>query len=179
VAKARQIEWRTLREEDRGRERELAGANFLCSIGCKSLIKKKNSIKQILPCRGGRDDATEMAPQALGKIDFGDGNGAVRGWQTRMKGLGVAPTGECGSNRSGPALAAKGRPFNRSVPAAGRAALSDRRSRGRFRSPSAHALQTLAWLFSGTPASVSIAANSPDWNISRVMSQPPTNAPLT
>jgi len=42
----------------------------------------------------------------------------------------------------------------------------------------ADAHQTLAWLFSGTPASVSIAASSPDWNISRVMSQPPTNSPL-
>ncbi len=45
------------------------------------------------------------------------------------------------------------------------------------RRPDAH--QTLAWLFSGTPASVRTAASSPDWNISRVMSQPPTNWPLT
>ncbi len=43
----------------------------------------------------------------------------------------------------------------------------------------AEAHQTLAWLFTGTPASVRIAASSPDWNISRVMSQPPTNSPLT
>src|SRR5208282_291229 len=43
----------------------------------------------------------------------------------------------------------------------------------------AAARQTLAWLFSGTPASARIAASSPDWNISRVMSQPPTNSPLT
>ena len=39
--------------------------------------------------------------------------------------------------------------------------------------------QTPAWLFTRTPASESIAASSPDWNISRVMSQPPTNSPLT
>ncbi len=28
------------------------------------------------------------------------------------------------------------------------------------------------------PLSVSICCNSPDWNISRVMSQPPMNSPL-
>ena len=38
---------------------------------------------------------------------------------------------------------------------------------------------TPAWVFSGTPASASIADSSPDWNISRAMSQPPTNSPLT
>src|SRR5271154_3576208 len=43
----------------------------------------------------------------------------------------------------------------------------------------AEARQAPAWLFTGTPASASIAASSPDWNISRVMSQPPTNSPLT
>jgi hypothetical protein len=42
----------------------------------------------------------------------------------------------------------------------------------------AEAHQTLAWALTGTPASASIAASSPDWNISRVMSQPPTNSPL-
>jgi hypothetical protein len=26
--------------------------------------------------------AMKMAPQALRKIDFGDGNGALRGWRT-------------------------------------------------------------------------------------------------
>ena len=39
--------------------------------------------------------------------------------------------------------------------------------------------QAFAVAFKGTPASVRIAASSPDWNISRVMSQPPTNSPLT
>ena len=38
--------------------------------------------------------------------------------------------------------------------------------------------QAPAWLFSRTPASEIIAASSPDWNISRVMSHPPTNSPL-
>src|SRR5271166_2519766 len=47
-----------------------------------------------------------------------------------------------------------------------------------FASP-AEINQTFAWLFTDTPASVSIAASSPDWNISRTMSQPPTNSPLT
>jgi hypothetical protein len=53
-------------------------------------------------CGCRRHDAMEMAPQALGKIDAGDGNGAVRDRRTRMKGFGVARTGLCGSNRSGP-----------------------------------------------------------------------------
>ncbi len=42
----------------------------------------------------------------------------------------------------------------------------------------AQARHAPAWLFTRTPASASMAASSPDWNISRVMSQPPTNSPL-
>ena len=38
--------------------------------------------------------------------------------------------------------------------------------------------QALAGCFTATPASVSIAASSPDWNISVAMSAPPTNSPL-
>ncbi len=56
------------------------------------------------------------------------------------------------------------------------AGLSRRRSSPRSRRRFDHAL---AGCFTSTPASVSIAASSPDWNISRVMSQPPTNSPLT
>ena len=37
----------------------------------------------------------------------------------------------------------------------------------------------LAGCFTGTPFSVITVASSPDWNISRTMSQPPRNSPLT
>jgi len=39
--------------------------------------------------------------------------------------------------------------------------------------------QAPAALFNRTPASVKTDANSPDWNISRTISHPPTNSPLT
>ena len=39
--------------------------------------------------------------------------------------------------------------------------------------------QPFAPCFTGRPASLRWVASSPDWNISRTMSQPPTNSPLT
>src|ERR1700722_1317225 len=39
--------------------------------------------------------------------------------------------------------------------------------------------QAPALAFNGTPASVKTDASSPDWNISRTISHPPTNSPLT
>ena len=33
--------------------------------------------------------------------------------------------------------------------------------------------------FTATPLSLSVCCNSPAWNISRTMSQPPTNSPFT
>ena len=39
--------------------------------------------------------------------------------------------------------------------------------------------QAVAGAFVATPLSLSRDCSSPDWNISRMMSQPPTNSPLT
>ncbi len=40
-------------------------------------------------------------------------------------------------------------------------------------------VQACAASLTGTPLSLSSDSNSPAWNISRTMSQPPTNSPLT
>jgi hypothetical protein len=40
-------------------------------------------------------------------------------------------------------------------------------------------VQAVAGAFVATPLSLSRDCSSPDWNISRIMSQPPTNSPLT
>jgi hypothetical protein len=45
--------------------------------------------------------------------------------------------------------------------------------------PSSRGAQADAPAFTVTPFSLSVCCNSPAWNISRTMSQPPTNSPFT
>jgi len=49
----------------------------------------------------------------------------------------------------------------------------------RFADPAREAAQAEAAALTVTPLSASSCCNSPAWNISRMMSQPPTNSPLT
>jgi hypothetical protein len=71
-----------------GREREL-GREFILldrlqALGNACARQREGKWPS---CGGGRDGASEMAPQALGKIDFGDGNGAIVVGGRRIKGL--------------------------------------------------------------------------------------------
>jgi len=45
--------------------------------------------------------------------------------------------------------------------------------------PARREAQAEAAAFTTTPLSANSCCNSPAWNISRIMSQPPTNSPLT
>ena len=49
----------------------------------------------------------------------------------------------------------------------------------RLADPAREAAQADAAALTVTPLSVNSCCNSPAWNISRMMSQPPTNSPLT
>jgi hypothetical protein len=95
VAKAEQSKWADSAGRIRPRARVCGREFFLLdrlqALDWQRLRKAKGrqmAIKEVFgPAEADADDAMEMAPQALGKIDLGDGNDAIVVGGRRIKGL--------------------------------------------------------------------------------------------